>query len=226
MNRRDFLKKAFGATVAVATTISAGTLVTAASGLIYPGQAIAQDVDHYFWYRDRYLEIRRADTGEKQLICFYRNGQYDPDQYRAACWLFRDAKDQNSTVSMDIGLFNLLYGVQEWARQAGVSNPLITLNSGHRTARRNARIEGAAHNSLHIPGQAGDITMRGVTLNQLVAMAKHYQVGGVGSYNSFVHIDTGRVRYWRGDNSYKPIQDRFGETGTYLAGNYHDLLVA
>ena len=57
-------------------------------------------------------------------------------------------------------------------------------------------------------------------------MAKHYQVGGVGSYNSFVHVDTGRVRYWRGDDSYRPIQDRFGETGTYLAGNYHDLLAA
>ena len=68
--------------------------------------------------------------------------------------------------------------------------------------------------------------MRGVTLNQLVAMAKHYQVGGVGSYNSFVHVDTGRVRYWRGDNSYKPLQNRFGESGTLLASNYQELMAS
>ncbi len=198
MNRRDFLKKAIGGTIGAALTLSAGGLLTTASGIIYPGNAIAQTVDRYFWQRDRYLEVRRADNGEKQLICFYRNGQYDADQYKAGCWLFRDAKDRNTMVSMDIGLFNLLYGMQEWARQAGISNPLITLNSGHRTARRNSGIEGAAHNSLHIPGQAGDITMRGVSLSQIVAMARHYKVGGVGIYNTFVHVDTGRVRYWRG----------------------------
>ncbi|WP_434778499.1 YcbK family protein [Neisseria sp. Ec49-e6-T10] len=193
MNRRAFLKQAIVGTVAVATS---GSILTAA--ILCPGNAIAETIDQSFWYKDRFLEIRRADTGEKQLLCFYRNGQYDAEQYKAACWLFRDAKDQNSMVSMDVGLFNLLYGMQEWARQAGVSNPLITLNSGHRTARRNQSIEGAAHNSLHIPGQAADITMRGVTINQIVAMAKHYHVGGVGTYSSFVHIDTGRVRFWRG----------------------------
>ncbi|ENV7306678.1 DUF882 domain-containing protein, partial [Neisseria gonorrhoeae] len=27
---------------------------------------------------------------------------------------------------------------------------------------------------------------------------KYYNVGGIGIYNSFVHLDTGRVRHWRG----------------------------
>ena len=40
--------------------------------------------------------------------------------------------------------------------------------------------------------------MRGVTLEQLNAMARYYQVGGVGSYSRFLHVDTGQVRYWRG----------------------------
>ncbi|ENW2150496.1 DUF882 domain-containing protein, partial [Neisseria gonorrhoeae] len=26
----------------------------------------------------------------------------------------------------------------------------------------------------------------------------YYNVGGIGIYNSFVHLDTGRVRHWRG----------------------------
>ena len=98
---------------------------------------------------------------------------------------------------MDIGLFNLLYGLQEWAR-AFTSDPLLTLNSGHRTARRNAHIEGAAKDSQHIYGKAADFTMRGVTLDQLNAMARYFRVGGVGSYRSFIHVDTGRVRFWQG----------------------------
>ena len=187
MQRRAFLK---AGGVGALSLFCGGVLLPAT-----PSMAAVQQQD--FWYRDRFLEIRRADTGERRLIGFYVNGHYRPDEYRAGCWLFRDAKDQNSMVSMDIGLFNLLYGLQEWAR-AFTSDPLITLNSGYRTARRNATIEGAARNSLHIVGSAADITMRGVTLGQLNAMARYYRVGGVGTYSSFLHVDTGQVRYWQG----------------------------
>ncbi|WP_434779713.1 YcbK family protein [Neisseria sp. Ec49-e6-T10] len=186
INRRIFLKSIIGAGLT-------SSLITE------PLLAYAQATDVVdFWYKNRTIELVRADNREKMSLPFFRNGQYDTEVYKAACWLLRDAKDMNQMIQMDIGVMNLMYALQEWARLAGVSNPLITVNSAYRTARRNATIENAARNSMHIRGQAVDITMRGITIEQLATMAKYFQVGGVGTYNSFVHIDTGRIRNWRG----------------------------
>ncbi|WP_037586989.1 YcbK family protein [Stenoxybacter acetivorans] len=188
MNRREFLQ----------TTAAVGAVICSGS-LLLPQDALAVTNMADFWLKSRFLEARRADTGEKQLIRFYdQQYGYDPYGYRAACWLLRDAKDRNAMVSVDIGLLNLVYAIQEWARMSGRTNPLITVNSAYRTPRRNAVIEGAARHSLHIQGRAIDITMRGVDLRQIEAMAKYFKVGGVGIYRSFIHLDTGRVRSWRG----------------------------
>jgi uncharacterized protein YcbK (DUF882 family) len=47
-------------------------------------------------------------------------------------------------------------------------------------------------------GKAADIRVPGVKLDTLRAAARSLQLGGVGFYPSsnFVHVDTGRVRYW------------------------------
>lgn len=185
MTRRDFLIKTLHSAAAVYT--------------LFPDEALALSEDNSFWRRDRLLEIRRADTGEQRSILFYGMKQgYIKNGYLAACWFLRDTKDNNTVINIDAGLLNLLYGLQEWARIAGKPNPLITVNSAYRTPRRNATIEGAAKNSLHIQGRAVDITMRGIGLKQLADMAAHFNAGGIGLYGSFVHLDTGRVRNWRG----------------------------
>lgn len=189
LSRRDFLCK----TVAVVGMVATGT-----AGILLPQDALAVTNMDDFWSRDRNLDFRRADTGEKSSIRFFRQNQYDYEAYRHACWLLRDAKDQNAMIGIDIGLLNLLYAMQEWARVSGRENPMITVNSAYRTPRRNASLEGAARNSLHIQGKAVDITMRGVKLSELEQMARYYQVGGIGIYRTFIHLDTGRVRSWRG----------------------------
>ena len=183
MNRREFL-------------VGASTLLVGASGLLLPDVAAARSDD--FWSKDRRLSLRRSQTGEAMTLIFYENGQYVPDSYRKACYLLRDVVDRNSIASMDIGLLNLMYGLQEWARMAGVSNPQLSINSGFRTRRHNDALEGSARNSLHLSGQAADINIRGMEQEQVQRMAAYYKVGGVGLYNNFVHIDTGRVRSWRG----------------------------
>jgi uncharacterized protein YcbK (DUF882 family) len=183
MNRRDFL-------------IGASTFVVGASGLLIPDVAAARTDD--FWSKDRRLSLRRSQTGEATTLVFFENGRYEPEAYRKACYFLRDVVDRNSMASMDIGLLNLMFGLQEWARLAGVPNPQLSINSGFRTRRHNAALEGAARNSLHLSGQAADINIRGMEQEQVQRMAAYYKVGGVGLYNNFVHIDTGRVRYWRG----------------------------
>lgn len=47
-------------------------------------------------------------------------------------------------------------------------------------------------------GKAIDVRLRGVDTTLLRDTAKNLKLGGVGYYASsnFVHVDTGRVRYW------------------------------
>ena len=47
-------------------------------------------------------------------------------------------------------------------------------------------------------GKAVDIRLRGFNTNQLRNKAMAMKVGGVGYYrrSDFIHLDTGRARYW------------------------------
>lgn len=189
MDRRTFLKNA-----AAAVTYTA----VGSAGILFPDETYALG-NHRFWQRDRIIEYRRADNNEHgQIKLFDAKQGYLKEGYRQACWALRDAKDGNAMAKMDVQLFNLMYAIQEWARMAGKPNPLITINSGYRTPRRNSRIEGAALNSMHIYGKAADIVVRGIEPWQVAEMAKHFNGGGVGLYGRFTHIDTGRIREWLG----------------------------
>ncbi|WP_241084937.1 YcbK family protein [Candidatus Vondammii sp. HM_W22] len=57
---------------------------------------------------------------------------------------------------------------------------------------------GVAKRSLHMQGKAIDICFPGCSLKQPHKVAVSQKVGGVGIYakSGFIHVDTGRVRYW------------------------------
>ena len=57
---------------------------------------------------------------------------------------------------------------------------------------------GVAKKSLHMVGKAIDINLPGTDLAMLRKAAVSVKGGGVGYYPSshFVHVDSGRVRYW------------------------------
>jgi uncharacterized protein YcbK (DUF882 family) len=62
----------------------------------------------------------------------------------------------------------------------------------------NARSSGVATRSLHMDGKAIDIRLPGFQTKKLQRLAMSLKRGGVGYYaaSDFVHVDTGRVRYW------------------------------
>jgi uncharacterized protein YcbK (DUF882 family) len=62
----------------------------------------------------------------------------------------------------------------------------------------NAESSGVAKRSMHLDGKAIDIRLADVKLHTLRATAIEMKRGGVGMYtvSNFVHVDTGRVRYW------------------------------
>ncbi len=77
----------------------------------------------------------------------------------------------------------------------------IEIVSGYRSPPLNAALRRAgrrvAQNSLHMEGMATDIRIPGVPLLELRNFARSLHAGGVGYYpGNFVHIDTGRVRFW------------------------------
>jgi uncharacterized protein YcbK (DUF882 family) len=57
---------------------------------------------------------------------------------------------------------------------------------------------GVAEKSQHLVGNAIDVRLRGLDTKVLRDYAKNLNLGGVCYYASsnFVHVDTGRVRYW------------------------------
>jgi uncharacterized protein YcbK (DUF882 family) len=60
--------------------------------------------------------------------------------------------------------------------------------------------ESVARSSLHVSGKACDFRIPGVSAEYTGKLCRYLQGGGVGVYQDkgFVHVDTGRVRQWRG----------------------------
>jgi uncharacterized protein YcbK (DUF882 family) len=68
---------------------------------------------------------------------------------------------------------------------------LILRKKGHQVAR----------DSAHTKGNAIDFHLPKVTTPKLHEWAKAQELGGVGLYldSGFIHMDTGKIRYWSGD---------------------------
>ncbi|MEW6332124.1 MAG: DUF882 domain-containing protein, partial [Pseudomonadota bacterium] len=95
-------------------------------------------------------------------------------------------------------LFDILHDLQQLTAATGT----FQIISGYRSPATNAQLHrnsgGVARNSLHTRGQAIDIRLAGVELRHLHRAALSLRAGGVGYYakSDFIHVDTGRVRFW------------------------------
>lgn len=75
----------------------------------------------------------------------------------------------------------------------------LKVNSGYRCERHNAAV-GGQPNSEHMQGNAADITCPDI--QKLAKLCQRLwntsEIGGLGLYSRFCHVDTGRHRTWRG----------------------------
>ena len=72
----------------------------------------------------------------------------------------------------------------------------FTPNSAYRSLAHNTKV-GGSPNSMHLQGRAFDIPIgNGITRKDIHKYAKQVGFTGFGDYKTFVHIDTGRPRYW------------------------------
>tara|TARA_Y100001972_G_scaffold128846_1_gene192123 strand:- start:10045 stop:10485 length:441 start_codon:yes stop_codon:yes gene_type:complete len=74
----------------------------------------------------------------------------------------------------------------------------IQINSWFRTVYHNSTV-GGSENSKHLLGMAIDVDPKNASLEEIKAYAEILNVGGIGLYEEFVHLDTyGENRRWRG----------------------------
>jgi uncharacterized protein YcbK (DUF882 family) len=196
MNRRAFLKVAGGTGLSLIPTL---LLTKPANGAIFKPDALklaASKLKANYPQEELFLSFYNRHTGESLKKCvFWAQGGYNPEGLKDIQQLFRDHRT-NTAHEIDRDLLHLLHQIHHALE---TSEP-FHLISGYRSPKSNAMLNsrscGVAKNSLHVYGKAADIDVPGRSLKQLQAAAKILRAGGVGRYTQFVHVDTGRVRYW------------------------------
>jgi uncharacterized protein YcbK (DUF882 family) len=145
----------------------------------------------------RAVSFVHTRTHERLSVTYSAGGSYDEDSLAALNWLLRDDLTGDQ-YPMDPALFDILHDLRS---ATGAASPFQII-SGYRSPRTNAmlreRSHGVAAGSLHLQGRAIDIRLGDVASATLRDAAIRLRRGGVGYYaaSNFVHVDTGRVRYW------------------------------
>lgn len=151
---------------------------------------------------ERVLSFFNTHTSERLETAYCCGGEYQPEALQQVNFILRDFR-ANEIKAIDPKLLDLLF---ELRGTLETDQPLHII-SGYRSPETNAMLRarggketGVASGSLHMIGKAIDIRIPGVRLDQLRAVASSLKLGGVGFYpaSNFVHVDTGRVRYWGG----------------------------
>lgn len=146
---------------------------------------------------ERSLSLYNLHTGEGLKAVYWSEGQYLPEALSQINHILRDHRS-GEVATIDARLLDLLH---ELSTRMGPQSRFHVI-SGYRSAHTNAamrqRSTGIASKSLHTQGRAIDIRLPGHCLSTLHRAAVRLRGGGVGYYpgSDFVHMDTGRVRYW------------------------------
>ncbi|HEY4163778.1 MAG TPA: DUF882 domain-containing protein [Dongiaceae bacterium] len=146
---------------------------------------------------DNTLAFFNTHTRETLRATYWRNGQVDLGALKDINFILRDFRS-GDIHPIDVKLLNLL---TELHRRTA-SKQAFQIISGYRSPKTNAMLasesSGVASHSMHMDGKAIDIRLADVNLRKLYNNAVAMRVGGVGIYpgSEFVHVDTGRVRYW------------------------------
>jgi uncharacterized protein YcbK (DUF882 family) len=92
-------------------------------------------------------------------------------------------KDGSNLVKVDSELVNKLQQLRET-----INKPII-INSAYRTIQHNKNV-GGSPTSQHLLGKAADIRVNGMSPKELAKYCEQIGFGGIGIYNTFVHVDT------------------------------------
>lgn len=148
----------------------------------------------------RTLSFDCTNAGEKlHNATYWVNGNYVPEVLEQINHALRDWR-ANAVYPIRTELLDLLHHLG----RSLDTDCHFELTCGYRSPQTNAMLHAldpeVATHSLHMKGQAADITLPGRLLRSLHEAALAMKLGGVGYYpdDNFIHVDVGRVRRWRG----------------------------
>lgn len=187
-NRRSFIR--------MALALGAATAASPLSALMLPESAEAAPMVP--------LRLHNPHTKETYAVELFTGSKWNKSALLVCDWMMRDWR-QKVTVNCDRKLYAALYVIQ---RKFNVADP-ISINSGFRSDKTNemlrtssikrrgaATSETPAVNSQHLYARAVDFNVPGVPVKDVARYVKELKIGGLGVYDTFTHMDTGRVRQW------------------------------
>ena len=145
----------------------------------------------------RQLTFYHTHTLQSLDVVYYENGEYVDSALDEINRFLKDFRT-GDIAEMDPRLLDILHDVRN---ELG-SDETFEVISAYRSPKTNEMLRsnsgGVARNSQHLLGNAIDVRLRGVPIEDLRDTALEMQRGGVGFYrqSDFVHMDTGRVRRW------------------------------
>ena len=143
------------------------------------------------------MSFIHTHTGERLTAAYWQDGEYQPEVLQQVNRLLRDFRT-NEVHPIDPALLDVLF---ELRTRAG-SERAFHVISAYRSPSTNEMLRhssnGVAEHSMHMLGKAIDVRLESFPTARLAEVARSLRRGGVGYYRAsdFVHVDTGRVRYW------------------------------
>jgi len=145
--------------------------------------------------KDKILNMYNIHTDENLNICYSRDGQYDIKALSEINHFLR-CHYNNEVKEICLKVIDLLTEIKDIAG----GNRIIEIISGYRSLAYNNYLirlgRQVSRNSQHLYAMAIDFAIPGVCNRELLKIASSLGAGGVGYYHDFIHIDSGRVRYW------------------------------
>ncbi len=145
----------------------------------------------------RTLKFYHTHTGRSIEVTYYANGAYNPRALKDLKEFLADWRDHEQK-DMDPRLLDILWQIQQRTNNHRTFEVISAYRSPQTNEMLRRTTAGVAKTSQHIIGRAIDVRLRGLDTAVLRDTARELHLGGVGYYaqSDFVHIDTGRPRYW------------------------------
>jgi uncharacterized protein YcbK (DUF882 family) len=174
-------------------------LVTFAGACLFSVAACASTAPSTTGKSERSIALYHTHTGERLEVVYFRNGQYREAALAKINHLLRDFRTGDKA-EVDPRTLDIVHDVQQRVGYKGE----VHIVSAYRSEKTNEMLRqrsansGVARKSQHIEAKAIDFRLPGVDTRRVRDVAVNLQRGGVGYYrkSDFIHVDSGRVRYW------------------------------
>jgi len=128
---------------------------------------------------------------------YWKDGEYQAEVLQQVNHLLRDFRT-NEVHVIDPALIDVLFELQTKVGSEGAFQVISAYRSPKTNEMLRQSSNGVAEHSMHMLGKAIDVRPESFPTDRLAEVARSVRRGGVGYYRAFdfVHVDTGRVRYW------------------------------